>query len=421
MLNGGGGNDTLAGDDGDDVVSGDSGNDILMGDAGNDTLAGDDGDDQLDGGAGNDPLSGGNGDDLIFGGQGNDVLVGGDGNDSLYGDEGVDSLQGDTGDDSLDGGDGNDTLSGGDGADSLNGGDGDDTLNGGNGNDLIDGLVDTPTIEMDSVREVQEGQSLSVVAWLSAPTNNDVTATLVITTYDGTEALARWQQTQISVLIPAGENVVELSLPTANDTLLNGTGAFTITLFNPSGADLGGSSSSSVSLSDDDSSITLEWYGSTDVDTGFVGTLYAAPWGNGGLEATGTDIFGHSFMARLSIDSGTGVQTLNLTIQGVPEGYRHWSGTSLSQGGRSGRHTLLPTDTAYGNGEWAVNFVALALAPPQTIHIATGRLVTETKDFDLSQYVKSIDYDRGWITPIDNAANTPQNGNRNITRHYSSL
>ena len=69
------------------LLVGDVGNDVLDGGTGNDQVAGGDGDDTLTGGAGNDQLKGEHGDDDIDGGAGTDNLWGMDGNDDLIGGE----------------------------------------------------------------------------------------------------------------------------------------------------------------------------------------------------------------------------------------------------------------------------------------------------------------------------------------------
>ena len=74
---------------------------LLQGGEGNDDLAGYASDDRLSGGAGNDQLNAG---------AGNDWLDGGAGNDTLYGDTGNDTLVGNAGNDSLHGGDGSDVY-----------------------------------------------------------------------------------------------------------------------------------------------------------------------------------------------------------------------------------------------------------------------------------------------------------------------
>jgi Ca2+-binding RTX toxin-like protein len=107
----------------DDEVSaeqiGPSGNNTMDGGAGDDVLAGGRGNDSLTGGAGDDDLAGGRGDDSLTGGAGDDDLTGGRGNDSLTGGAGDDDLTGGRDNDSLTGGRGNDDLTGGSGSDTF--------------------------------------------------------------------------------------------------------------------------------------------------------------------------------------------------------------------------------------------------------------------------------------------------------------
>lgn len=88
---------------------------------------GNDLDQSITGTEGDNTLNGRGGNDRLFGGGGNDTLLGGDGLDTLYGQEGNDTLSGGDGGDMLDGGDGDDVMDGGGGMDSLNGGSGEDT------------------------------------------------------------------------------------------------------------------------------------------------------------------------------------------------------------------------------------------------------------------------------------------------------
>jgi Ca2+-binding RTX toxin-like protein len=127
-VDGGYGDDLLAGNSLNNVLSGSDGNDALKGLSGNDTLNGGTGNDFLDGGTENDMLNGDEGNDRLYGGTGNDTFDGGMGNDELYGENGNDKLYGGNDTDKLYGGDGNDYLNGGAGIDYLNGGDGIDTV-----------------------------------------------------------------------------------------------------------------------------------------------------------------------------------------------------------------------------------------------------------------------------------------------------
>jgi len=104
----GGENDTLAGDF--ENVNGGAGNDLLAGNALDNVIEGNGGADTIAAGAGNDTLIGDSGNDVLGGGDGRDTELGGDGNDVLNGENGDDDLQGDAGDDALNGGAGNDTA-----------------------------------------------------------------------------------------------------------------------------------------------------------------------------------------------------------------------------------------------------------------------------------------------------------------------
>jgi Ca2+-binding RTX toxin-like protein len=90
QINGGGGDDTIAGAPGLATL-------IKV---------------RMDGGDGNDTLTGGNGDDVMAGGTGNDRLVGAQGRDALTGDDGDDTM----------------VWNNGDGSDVMNGAAGDDTV-----------------------------------------------------------------------------------------------------------------------------------------------------------------------------------------------------------------------------------------------------------------------------------------------------
>ncbi len=136
---GGAGNDSVNGGAGNDGILGNTGDDFLVGSAGDDTLLGDNGSDQLFGGAGNDQLFGGAQVDTLAGGDGDDLLNGELGDDALYGGNGLDTLDGGDGNDLMTGNAGNDQLLGGLGADTMLGGDDNDTLDGGDGDDTVSG------------------------------------------------------------------------------------------------------------------------------------------------------------------------------------------------------------------------------------------------------------------------------------------
>jgi Ca2+-binding RTX toxin-like protein len=78
-INGGDGNDRLAGAGGADVINGGAGDDFIDGAAGDDNLSGESGNDRINGGKGADNMSGGDGNDVINAadGEGTDTIDGG--------------------------------------------------------------------------------------------------------------------------------------------------------------------------------------------------------------------------------------------------------------------------------------------------------------------------------------------------------
>lgn len=199
-LSGGGGADLLEGHGGADQLQGEAGFDHLMGGDGNDSLAGggdgdslwgDDGDDSLWGDLGDDDLAAGAGADLAEGGEGQDKLQGGEGDDTLGGGAGDDTLTGATGADLLAGGAGSDEVDGGDGADTLHGGNADapddavDFLNGGAGDDLLmTGAGDYASggegSDVFAVQDIQPGDPLTQI------TDFDPVADQLVVLYDAT-------------------------------------------------------------------------------------------------------------------------------------------------------------------------------------------------------------------------------------------
>jgi Ca2+-binding RTX toxin-like protein len=211
-------NDMIDGGEGDDFIAGEIGHDNISGGAGNDTLFGDrpynagyfqgtatgfqklssryHGDDVMDGGVGADTVIGGGGNDYLMGGAGNDVIYGdvgagiydrhanttipGDpveaikasddgwwGKDFILGGAGDDTLVGEGNDDTVDGGDGNDQLYGDwtpdqteafgntasrTGNDTLYGGAGDDQIMGNSGDDILEGGAGNDLLFGDSYK-----------------------------------------------------------------------------------------------------------------------------------------------------------------------------------------------------------------------------------------------------------------------------
>jgi Ca2+-binding RTX toxin-like protein len=101
------------------------------------TLEGGNGNDMLAGGAGDGTLDGGNGHDTLAGGNGNETLLGGNGNDSIDGNKGNDAAFLGNGDDMFiwDPGDGSDTIEGENGNDTM-------LFNGANVVDTVDLVAD---------------------------------------------------------------------------------------------------------------------------------------------------------------------------------------------------------------------------------------------------------------------------------------
>lgn len=212
-VDGGSGDDTLAGDDKANALSGGDGNDDISGGGESDLLAGGAGDDTLSDGAGCDVVLGEEGDDLIVvaadgesdrfdGGEGSDTLdlsrtragivadlragtasgveigqdivqrietlVGGSGDDTLSGSDGNDRILGAAGDDLIVARSGDDVVSDGAGRDVVDAGAGDDVIvlamdgedddvSGGEGKDTLDLSEATADLIVDLVNKVVSG------------------------------------------------------------------------------------------------------------------------------------------------------------------------------------------------------------------------------------------------------------------------
>lgn len=100
-------------------MQGGAGDDEIAGSYDADTVQGGDGADMIGGGTGDDRIEGGAGDDVIGAGEDHDLVLGEDGNDFLGGGAGADTLRGGAGEDRLNGGSGNDLLEGGVGGDEF--------------------------------------------------------------------------------------------------------------------------------------------------------------------------------------------------------------------------------------------------------------------------------------------------------------
>jgi VCBS repeat-containing protein len=174
-LDGGAGNDVIAGGTADETLNGAGGIDLLSGGLGNDTLDGGSGADRLLGGDGNDTYTVDNAGDVVFDSAGtNDVVnssvtfnllntgvehlnLTGGGNINGTGTDSVNNIiNGNTGTNTLNGGSGDDTLFGGADSvtDTLNGGDGNDTLIWRDANDVYNGDAGTDTLSVGQFASV---------------------------------------------------------------------------------------------------------------------------------------------------------------------------------------------------------------------------------------------------------------------------
>ncbi|MGZ8369966.1 MAG: calcium-binding protein, partial [Caulobacteraceae bacterium] len=183
FVNGGGGNDVVAGDGSSPIeLRGGAGDDSLAPFGADATLNGGDGVDSVDFTGVSGPLTL---DLAIAGSQSTgfstvvlsaieninataeaDTLAGDDGANAILGNAGADTIAGRGGADNLSGDVGDDSLSGGDGGDQINAGDGNDTVEGGAGDDTMAGGLDADTL-------VYASASAGVTADLSVATSQD--------------------------------------------------------------------------------------------------------------------------------------------------------------------------------------------------------------------------------------------------------
>ncbi len=118
-LNGGVGEDIIAGSKYNDTLNGGKGEDELYGNAGDDKMYGGDGYDHINGGDGNDLIKGEKGESWLVGGAGNDTIEGGSDYDYIQGGADADLIKANNGDDYIEGDEGADTIYGGDGSDTI--------------------------------------------------------------------------------------------------------------------------------------------------------------------------------------------------------------------------------------------------------------------------------------------------------------
>lgn len=186
------GDNLIAGGDGADQLTGGDAIDIIFGGLAPDIINGGGGDDQLfayenvtswmlpgtriNGGAGNDVLAGSAGDDFLNGGADNDHISGDFGNDTLIGEGGADDLAGGDGNDRLDGGEGDDFINGGIGSDTMSGGSGNDTFLVDNTGDVVsDSAGDWDTVEFEVSYTLADGlENLRLSGNAISGTGNDL-------------------------------------------------------------------------------------------------------------------------------------------------------------------------------------------------------------------------------------------------------
>lgn len=144
----------------DDIdASGFSGSASISGGAGNDTITGAAGPSLLNGQAGNDVVTGQGDNDSLLGGAGHDTMDGGDGDDRINGNDGDDSINGGTGNDTITGDGGRDEIFGGDDDDRIDAGVANDTVFGEGGNDSILGGNGLDSIEGGDGDDTLNGQA----------------------------------------------------------------------------------------------------------------------------------------------------------------------------------------------------------------------------------------------------------------------
>lgn len=301
-ISGGDADDTLAGGTGDDLLSGDNGNDLLYAESGNDIVFAGAGDDTIIAGSGNgnDGYDGGEGIDQItftsatqsitvhlgqgtatgteidtdilaniedvLAGAGHDTIIGDAANNKLEGSDGSDSIHGSFGDDTLIGGDARDTLTGGADHDVLLGGNGNDVLNGGNDNDTLTGGSGTDWFN------VRDGHDVITDYQFGDTLRFD---------YAGADYTIRSQQNLVEFvyLLNTDENQSSATIAGTTLTLDLGDGIDSLTLENLVDTQLTTAIDAAMAFSlDDNNSLT----GTSGNDTIFAGAGEDSVFGSGG-------------------------------------------------------------------------------------------------------------------------------------------
>jgi Ca2+-binding RTX toxin-like protein len=162
----------------------------------------------VDGGAGDDTVAGSDGPDLILGGEGNDILNGGGGDDRIVGDRGSDTMNG---------GDGDDTLV-------WNNGDGSDVINGDAGRDDVE-VNGSPTAG-DVFTVQQNGARINFQRTNLVPFSLDIgsSETMHANGLGGDDAITVGDVGSFSVTAAGGAGNDTLTGGASSDILLGGSG-----------------------------------------------------------------------------------------------------------------------------------------------------------------------------------------------------
>jgi hypothetical protein len=407
-VNGGDGNDRLAGGLGAVTVNGDAGDDQLTDGPGGGSLAGGDGNDQLTGGSGAGALGGGNGNDRLAAGPGSASLDGGAGDDQITGGPGTTSMDGGPGDDTLNGGPGAESLNGGEGNDRADGNGGDDTahlgagddsfqLDAGDGSDQLEGeagqdrLLFNGTAADETVQAASGGGRLALSVDAAATgVDADGLEALTLNMLAGSDALV------LTDLAGAGVGLASLDLgggDGATDTVVvNGTtGADALTVSGSGTAFSVGGLSSLVEVASADAGVdrlTLNGSGGADgltVDGTDAGEAFDLSPSGARLQLTGAvpviDAGGFTALAihaRGGADTinvndlaGAGVAQLSLGLESAPgSGSGDGQPDGVTLGAGAGNDTLAVT----GSGA-AASVSGLAVATSVVGNEAVDELV----------------------------------------------
>lgn len=351
----------------------------LFAGSGDNTLQSGDGGDLIFVGDGNNTITTGDGDDMIVAGDGDNIITTGVGEDYIGVGDGQNEVSTGNGADTIVVGDGDNEIDSGGGDDHIETGEGSNDVESGSGNDQVNGIVNLPRIGIDAAEDILEGQSLAVTVWLSAPTNHDVSGSLVVTAETGTTTSDRWEQFEEEFLVPAGQHYVIVSFATNDNELMDGSNLSSVSLVGVSGAELETATPSPVFLWDNDESIVLDWFipVGEDSESQFYGEVRATTNGDS-LDASGVDNHGRPFQAHLTVNRTTWEQTIDLTIQGLDPEDDHWTGSSENSPLYNGRPPMF-SDSLNGSGGFTGLF---AQKPPERRCGDGGNLTVLTRSED---------------------------------------